>query len=620
MTKNVEIKLDLEARSAQRELSKTAREARDLGDDLEDGETAASSLAKAIESTADEMIREIDATRKAVDRMDTALDGTDMDATKVVRDLKKIGLTAEEIEADADTLAAALRKAGDVETHAASKGFDDVGDAVGRAADESDRARDATIGFAGSAVSEMPGVGETFGPLAESASQMTEGLLEGEISAKQLGKSLLGLGAGTVAVVAITKKLEAMAAIKAFDSEQVDSYTDAIRDGDDAATALLNTITEAGKVEVRILDGSADIIPLLAEAGVTADQFATAAAGGEESLAALSEAMQTAGVDTKLAGVIMMGATDQAEKLAKSEEAAAQITKVLGTEADAAATRADRLAQRLDAAKGASDRAAQSSEDLADRLEVEADQLRDAAAAAQERLDAQRAAVDATYALRDADREFLEMLEESNEMLEENEGNLDAAREIMDDAALAAADLADSQVRVAEETATANGETLTATQRQDVWNSKMLGSAATAKGPLRQGILDYIGAVNGIPPEKVSEILALIDEGKIEEAELALETASRSRESAVTADAHTAQAEADLNAAARARTATITVRTIDPGRAGPGGSSMGMTGGPTPGSDFAPSTGSAQFHFPAGTRPEEVIAAERKYAQRNGPT
>ena len=100
--RNVEIGIDIDSREAVRNLSKVADEAREVEDALDDDVTsAAQAVADAMERSAADMIAEIDATRRAVDALDAALGDTDVDTTKVVGDLKKIGLTAEDIEGEA---------------------------------------------------------------------------------------------------------------------------------------------------------------------------------------------------------------------------------------------------------------------------------------------------------------------------------------------------------------------------------------------------------------------------------------------------------------------------------------------------------------------------------------
>jgi hypothetical protein len=84
-------------------------------------------------------------------------------------------------------------------------------------------------------------------------------------------------------------------------------------------------------------------------------------------------------------------------------------------------------------------------------------------------------------------------------------------------------------------------------------------------------VLDYVGQVNGIPPEKVSEIKALIEEGKIDEANAMLDEASRTRDAAIEAQALTDQAEQDLEYLARDRNARINAQVLASGGTGYGG-------------------------------------------------
>jgi hypothetical protein len=176
----------------------------------------------------------------------------------------------------------------------------------------------------------------------------------------------------------------------------------------------------------------------------------------------------------------------------------------------------------------------------------------------QEQIDAQRAAADSAFALRDAEDDLVEKINGANEAMKEADGDLRKVRAVLDDVAQSSGDVADAAVRIWEEQSKANGTTLTATQKQDLWNRSMVQSASTLDGPMRDAVLDYIANVNGIPPEKLSEIKALLDDGKVAEAEAALNDASRTRDAAIKAEALTAQAELDLNNLARNRTARIT--------------------------------------------------------------
>jgi hypothetical protein len=197
-------------------------------------------------------------------------------------------------------------------------------------------------------------------------------------------------------------------------------------------------------------------------------------------------------------------------------------------------------AARIEAMNEAQDEAAQAAQDAADALKEES-------AALLAQADAMRASVDVGFALRDAQREAA--VQQSDDLA--------AVAEAMDEAAQAAIKVADAEVRQAQETATANGETLSASQASATYNRSLLQQAASTDGPARAAILNYIGAVNGIPPEKLTDIIALIAQGKIQEAEAKLNETSRSREAQVRAEAQTAQAEAQLRELTRSRTVII---------------------------------------------------------------
>ena len=210
--KDVQIKLDLETREAQRNLKKLAQETKELDGDLEDTKSAGEAMADAIAASAEEMSNEIDATKRAVDALDKAMEDADLDldidSTNAVADLKKLGLTAEDIEGDAEQLAQALKRIDEVNVKAVNSGFDSLDQAVGRTSDGVGKADDVTRSFVGNSISELPGVGEAFGPAGEAISQMTEGLMAGEIGMKDLVKAGGGMAAVGGAVMLATKAWE----------------------------------------------------------------------------------------------------------------------------------------------------------------------------------------------------------------------------------------------------------------------------------------------------------------------------------------------------------------------------------------------------------------------------
>lgn len=151
--------------------------------------------------------------------------------------------------------------------------------------------------------------------------------------------------------------------------------------------------------------------------------------------------------------------------------------------------------------------------------------------------DARRGAADATFALHDDEQQLRDALKDTAKLIKDSPRDLYAQQQALDDVARSAVDVADATVRVYEEQLTANGETITAAQKQDIWRASMVQSAATANGPMADAILGYIGNVEDIPPEKITEIEAAIDRGDLAEAQRLLDEAARTRTATINVQA-----------------------------------------------------------------------------------
>ena len=210
----------------------------------------------------------------------------------------------------------------------------------------------------------------------------------------------------------------------------------------------------------------------------------------------------------------------------------------------AAGGTADDYAETADALKAWTDR-------TADQLQAIADQnkaLEQQAAALNKISDAYGNAADDQIAYTDS-------VNELNAKLKDSSASTDDVRDAAITAAKAHAELYTSMTET-------SGATATATGKLDAQNQSLLTAAATAKGPARQAILDYIATLNGIPPEKMTEIQAAIDRGDLEEAQRLLDEASANRQATINADADTAQANRDIDHAARDRSSTISVDAV----------------------------------------------------------
>lgn len=218
----------------------------------------------------------------------------------------------------------------------------------------------------------------------------------------------------------------------------------------------------------------------------------------------------------------------------------------------------------------------------------------DAAKAIQDQADAARAATDDTFAAQKASDDYAQALDDLPAKLKKiAQGHEDTATkgretdQLYRDLAESAAKAADAQVKLSDDQAAANGITQTSTQKIDEWNHAMLTQATQASPQAQAAVLDYIGSVNQIPPDKLTAIKAAVEAGDLTTANQLLADASKTRTADINADAHTAQANQDLDNAARTRTAVIqaqvtanTASLLNQIQAAFGGRLTSMTGTP----------------------------------------
>ena len=208
-------------------------------------------------------------------------------------------------------------------------------------------------------------------------------------------------------------------------------------------------------------------------------------------------------------------------------------------------------AAAVDAAKKADDAYTKGLQDAAAALQAEAD-------AQNGMIDAMHASIDTQYAVKDATDTYDTYLKNLSKSVRDAKGDQSAINAIYREGASDADKIATSVAAAYAEAEKGAGITQTATEKLDLWNQSMVTSAQKASPDLRAEIMTYIGTVNNIPPEKMTEINAAIAAGDLETANTLLTAASGARSVAITADADTSQATLDLNAATLPRPLTVT--------------------------------------------------------------
>lgn len=154
--------------------------------------------------------------------------------------------------------------------------------------------------------------------------------------------------------------------------------------------------------------------------------------------------------------------------------------------------------------------------DAIDAHKAETDALNEAS-------DARRTLTDDTYAAADAEDAWWEQLAETTAALKD--GTVSER-----DKAKSTRDLATATDEVVTAQLTANGVNVDTVAGQSAWLSAMMETTRGLSGPMRSEVLNYVSLVSGIPTEKLTAILADLDEGSVANAGEALNALSAPRE------------------------------------------------------------------------------------------
>jgi len=395
------------------------RELRSVDQSLDETGNNASRVARALGDMADTAETELRAAARAADALGTALGpelaarmGQDGIAEKV-GDLTRLGLTFEEIEADADQLAAAIKRIDAVQVSAVDQGLGNINGKLRTAREEADQSRSVLANMVGNSSQTFAQFGGVVGDLGVGLGQLGEYATEGTINLKGLTSIVGPMAALGIATAFVSKSLKDAAEIRAFNADQVKAYSEAIRDGADAASVLRRQLEETGKLEFKsatflgpLADStwSDDVSDNLVQAGMSLEQFQRLIEGGAAIEDEWITRMKAAGVADGVLTDILHAATIARQNQADATEAArineallgdgtadlavklSELGRVIETTTSATETmadRADRLARRWDNLKGTlSERSAfLDIQDAFDNVETAAVEAWDAAAA-----------------------------------------------------------------------------------------------------------------------------------------------------------------------------------------------------------------------------------------------
>lgn len=316
-------------------LSRTAKsELGKVEDSLDDTRTAGKRAADALTTTFQQLDGEMTELKGAADMLASALGpelAAKIDSTKAVQEFQRMGLSVDDVKADVDALADALRTADDVQMRHFAGGVDNARTRVDGLRSSADQSRSVLANMTGNVTQDLGQLSGVAGSTGVMIGQIGEYAVDGTIGLKNLALMagpMAGLAAGVSLATAAMERQERRARSA---REQMDDFTKAIREGKDAVDVYREALDATGKLELPSLFGDdEDIAPKIHAAGVSVEQFGTAVQGGETEVRRLIDAMKAAGVGgnelEEISEALWMGMG----LYEQSTERAAVVTELLG--------------------------------------------------------------------------------------------------------------------------------------------------------------------------------------------------------------------------------------------------------------------------------------------------
>lgn len=344
------------------------RELKSVDNALDDTSTNAQKVAQSLGKMADQAEQELKAAARAADALGQALGpelaaemGRDGIAQKI-GDLNRLGLTFDEITADADQLADAVKRIDAVQMSAQDQGLGALGSNAKRAAGEVDgltasaeKGRNAYANMVGNASQDLGALAGIAGSAGVGLGQLAEGAADAMNGTEGLGSALKGVGASAVPIAGIALAVQAVTDIMGRFSESskrtaanVDAWSKAMTSGGKAADNYAEQLKDVGDVTVDLTRsqstltnvtgelsshwytsgagveflahalGAADeetksLLPTLNAAGVQMAEWTNIIAGTPEQTARFAASLDAAGVSAEDQKLIMLGLTQQQE-------------------------------------------------------------------------------------------------------------------------------------------------------------------------------------------------------------------------------------------------------------------------------------------------------------------
>lgn len=297
---NYRITVDQAAGSAGiRDFSRTVTsELRKVDQAMTDTGTASQRAAALLNDMASKAETELKQASAAADALAQAL-GPEMAAkmgangiAQAVGDLNRMGVTFEEIEADADQLAAAIKRVDDVQVSAVDAGLGNMSGKLREVRDEADQSGSVLANMAGNSAQSLTGAAGVAGDLGMALGQVAEYATEGNIKIGNLAQVAGPMAMLAVATQAFSSVMEGIDFSKTFKAEQVKNWTEALQAGETVLSHLEDTarkaelqVDSAGGGFLGLSRHAEDLNPHLQKLNLSVEDFARLVAQGSPELA-----------------------------------------------------------------------------------------------------------------------------------------------------------------------------------------------------------------------------------------------------------------------------------------------------------------------------------------------
>lgn len=319
-------------------LDKLRAKANELDGTFDDTATSGQKMGALLTAMAEQITSELDRAKAASSALAASLGeeqvaaieraGGSIDAT--VEHLRRMGMTYEEIAAQADDVAVGVKALNDIELTPLNSEVKQVDGNLERVHKSGDQTRSVLANMVGNSVQDLGALGGVAGSAGVMIGQLGEYAADGNIKLGSLAALAVPMATLAGVTALVSDAMGDVAAARAFRREQVDGYTSALKGANTELAAVQSKLEDAGKIQIRIFDENYDITPALSMAGLNVTTFSQLVAAGKPKIDEWAAAMRSAGVDGDVLATVLRALDSESSAFADAQEAAAASAEFFG--------------------------------------------------------------------------------------------------------------------------------------------------------------------------------------------------------------------------------------------------------------------------------------------------